>query len=92
LQARAAHQVLERAVELGDLTPAGILSAANHSERLDFAGLTSDYPFGGPEFREPPRTTVLMRPGGRGVETVGDDLPRTGSTPFEQEMQQLRNR
>jgi ABC-type branched-subunit amino acid transport system substrate-binding protein len=91
LQARAAHQVLERAVELGDLTPAGILSAANHSERLDFAGLTADYPFGGPEFREPPRTTVLMRPGGRDVVTVGDDLPRTGSTPFEQEMQQLRN-
>jgi ABC-type branched-subunit amino acid transport system substrate-binding protein len=91
LQATAAHQVLERAVELGDLTPAGILSAANHSERLDFAGLTADYPFGGPEFREPPRTTVLMRPGGRDVVTVGDDLPRTGSTPFEQEMQQLRN-
>ncbi|HET6773673.1 MAG TPA: ABC transporter substrate-binding protein [Acidimicrobiales bacterium] len=90
LQARAAHQVLERAVELGDLTPAGILSAANYSERLDFAGLTADYPFGGPEFREPPRTTVLMRPGGDEVVTVGDDLPRTGSTPFEQEMIELR--
>jgi ABC-type branched-subunit amino acid transport system substrate-binding protein len=90
LQARAAHQVLERAVELGDLTPAGILSAANYSERLDFAGLTADYPFGGPEFREPPRTTVLMRPGADEVVTVGDDLPRTGSTPFEQEMIELR--
>jgi Periplasmic binding protein len=90
LQARAAHQVLERAVELGDLTPAGILSAANYSERLDFDGLTADYPFGGPEFREPPRTTVLMRPGGGDAVTVGDDLARTGSTPFEQQMVELR--
>jgi ABC-type branched-subunit amino acid transport system substrate-binding protein len=90
LQGRAAHQVLERAVELGDLTPAGILSAANYSERLDFGGLVADYPFGGPEFREPPRTTVLMQPVGDAVETVGDDLPRTGSTPFEQEMVELR--
>jgi hypothetical protein len=90
LQARAAHQVLERAVELGDLTPAGILSAANDAERLDFGGLTADYPFGAPEFREPPRTTVLMRPGGGDVVTVGDDLPRSGSTRFEQEMVELR--
>jgi hypothetical protein len=31
-----------------------------------------------------------MRPGADEVVTVGDDLPRTGSTPFEQEMIELR--
>lgn len=39
LQYEAARQVLERAAELGDLTPAGVLAAAADLEQLSFGGI-----------------------------------------------------
>ncbi|MBN2623148.1 MAG: ABC transporter substrate-binding protein [Acidimicrobiales bacterium] len=92
LQAMATHQVLERAVVRGDLSQPGLLAAANTVGELDFGGLAAPYPFGVPELREPPRTTVLVRPGSTADDaevTVGDDLPERGDTPFEREMQGL---
>jgi ABC-type branched-subunit amino acid transport system substrate-binding protein len=91
-QAMATHQVLERAVEQGDLTQTGILLAANDTVELVFAGLADDYRFGLPEYREPSRTTLLLRPDASAddaVVTVGDDLPRVGQSAFEREMQGL---
>jgi hypothetical protein len=90
LEARAAHQVLERAVEAGDVTPAGLIAAANAPDDLTFDGLTSDLVFGAPEYREPPHTTVLTRPGGgEEIELDGDD---TGAdvARFEAAVQELR--
>ena len=90
LEARAAHQVLERAVDAGDLTPAGILAAANAPDDLTFDGLTDDLVFGAPEYREPPLTTVLARPGGgEGMELDGDETGTTLSR-FQAAMQELR--
>lgn len=92
LQAMAVHQVLESAIDRGDLTQTGILLAANDTPQLDFAGLAAPYTFGAPERRDPSRTTVLVRPGVPGDDvtvTPDHDLPPPRSTPFEQEMQQL---
>ncbi len=98
LEAAAAHQVLERAVEFGDLTPAGILAAANAPRDLDFDDVAGDFPFGSPEYREPPRTTVLTRPGGVGLGleageepvVLGDELSPTRQALFEAEVQRRR--
>jgi ABC-type branched-subunit amino acid transport system substrate-binding protein len=91
LEARAAHQVLERAIDAGDLAPSGILAAANAPDDLTFDGLTSDLVFGAPEYREPPRTTVLTRPGpgGEEIELDGDDAGSAVSR-FEVAVQELR--
>jgi ABC-type branched-subunit amino acid transport system substrate-binding protein len=92
LQAMAVHQVLETAIDRGDLSRSGILLAANDTARLDLAGMAEPYAFGTPERRDPPRTTVLVRPGAPDDDvtvTPDHDLPPPQPTPFEQEMQQL---
>jgi ABC-type branched-subunit amino acid transport system substrate-binding protein len=91
-QAMAAHQVLERAIDHGDLSQTGILLAANDTTRLDFAGLAADQRFGAPEYREPSRTSVLLRPGApAGADdaavVVGPDGPVEGQTAFEEAAQ-----
>jgi ABC-type branched-subunit amino acid transport system substrate-binding protein len=59
-QAMAVHQVLERAVERGDLGRDGIIEAMNSLEKLEFGGLIGDYQWGTPEERQPsPISTVF---------------------------------
>ncbi|MGH9136924.1 MAG: ABC transporter substrate-binding protein [Acidimicrobiales bacterium] len=62
LQARAVHQVLEAAVELGDLSREGIVEALNSLDELTFDGLLGDYGWGGPDDRNPPRVNSIFRP------------------------------
>ncbi len=59
-QARAVTAVLERAVELGDLSREGIIAAMNDLDRLEFEGLSGDYPWGPPEERDPPRESSIF--------------------------------
>jgi ABC-type branched-subunit amino acid transport system substrate-binding protein len=59
-QARAVHQVLEAAVESGDLSREGIITAMNGIEELTFDGLTGDYGWGPPEDRVPPRASTIF--------------------------------
>lgn len=61
LQAMAEHQLLERAVELGDLSRAGIVEAMNTTEKFTFDGLVGDYGYGPPEKRNPSRQTTLFK-------------------------------
>ena len=58
-QAWAAAQILEKAVELGDLSPAGIIAASEQIEALTFDGLLGDYTYGAVEDRDPPRGTTV---------------------------------
>ncbi len=60
-QARAVHQVLEKAVELGDLSREGILRAIEEVGELTFDGLLGDYDYGdSPEDRNPARMSTIF--------------------------------
>lgn len=61
-QARAVHQVLEKAVELGDLSHEGILRAIEEVGTLTFDGLLSDYDYGdSPADRNPGRESTIFK-------------------------------
>jgi ABC-type branched-subunit amino acid transport system substrate-binding protein len=59
-QARAMTAVLEKAVELGDLSRAGILKASKELGTVSFDGLSGDYKYGPAETRNPPRTSTIF--------------------------------
>jgi ABC-type branched-subunit amino acid transport system substrate-binding protein len=59
-QARAMTALLEKAVELGDLSREGILKASNELGTVSFKGLTGDYKYGPAETRNPPRTSTIF--------------------------------
>jgi ABC-type branched-subunit amino acid transport system substrate-binding protein len=59
-QAWAAHQILEQAVERGDLSPAGILTASEEIDQLTFGDLLGDYTYGPVEDRNPPRASTIF--------------------------------
>jgi ABC-type branched-subunit amino acid transport system substrate-binding protein len=60
-QAKAIAQVLEAAVENGDLSHEGIVEAMNGLDELTFGDLLGDYEWGPPEDRNPPRTSTIFR-------------------------------
>jgi ABC-type branched-subunit amino acid transport system substrate-binding protein len=62
LESKAVHQVLEAAVESGDLSREGIIEAMNSIDELDFQGLFGNYGWGAPEDRDPPRANSIFRP------------------------------
>jgi ABC-type branched-subunit amino acid transport system substrate-binding protein len=60
LQAKAVTALLEKAVEMGDLSREGILAASEELGTIDFDGLTGDYEYGPAEDRVPPvRSTIF---------------------------------
>ena len=61
VEAMAVTQVLEKAVELGDLSREGIVEAMNSLESLDFQGLLGEYQYGPPEERNPPRANTISK-------------------------------
>lgn len=60
-QARAVTQVLEKAIELGDMSRAGILKAMEEVGTLTFDGLSGDYEYGTAAERKPPRTSTIFK-------------------------------
>lgn len=61
VEASVATQILEKAVELGDLSREGIMRATEEVGTLTFGGLFGEYVYGPPEDREPPRATTIFR-------------------------------
>ncbi|MGH9227345.1 MAG: ABC transporter substrate-binding protein [Acidimicrobiales bacterium] len=59
-EAKAVHQVLEQAVEMGDLSRDGIVEAMNSIDELEFEGLLGEYGWGSPEDRNPPRANSIF--------------------------------
>jgi ABC-type branched-subunit amino acid transport system substrate-binding protein len=59
-QARAMTAVLEKAVELGDLSRAGVLRASSELDTVTFDGLTGDYRYGPAADRNPPRSSTIF--------------------------------
>jgi ABC-type branched-subunit amino acid transport system substrate-binding protein len=60
-QARAVTAVLEKAVELGDLSKEGIMKASEELGTVSFDGLTEDYQYGPAEERNPPRASTIFK-------------------------------
>jgi ABC-type branched-subunit amino acid transport system substrate-binding protein len=60
VESKAVHQVLEQAVEMGDLSHEGIIEAMNSLDELDFEGLFGEYGWGEPEDRNPPRANSIF--------------------------------
>lgn len=59
--ARAVTQVLEKAVELGDLSRDGIVEALNAIEEFDHGGISGTYGWGEPADRTPPRKNSIYK-------------------------------
>ncbi|TDV39696.1 ABC transporter substrate-binding protein [Actinophytocola oryzae] len=59
-QARAMTAVLEKAVELGDLSREGVLKASAGLGTVSFEGLSGDYRYGPAETRNPPRSSTIF--------------------------------
>jgi ABC-type branched-subunit amino acid transport system substrate-binding protein len=62
VEAKAVHQLLEAAVENGDLSHDGIVEAMNGIDVFEYEGLLGDYGWGAPEDRDPPRANSIFRP------------------------------
>ena len=59
-QARAVTALLEKAVELGDLSHDGILKASEELGTVSFDGLAGDYEYGPADQRNPPRNSTIF--------------------------------
>lgn len=62
VESKAVHQLLEQAVENGDLSHEGIIEALNSIDAFEYEGLLGDYGWGAPEDRDPPRANSIFRP------------------------------
>jgi ABC-type branched-subunit amino acid transport system substrate-binding protein len=88
-QAWAVTDLLTKAVQLGDLSRAGIMKALDSLGTLSFDGLTGDYNYGAtPADRVPPRETSIFKvnpakPGGleKVVVNVTSDLAKQYTLP-----------
>lgn len=60
-QARAVTALLEKAIELGDMSRQGILDAMTKMGDINFDGLTGNYKYGPIADRNPPRETTLYK-------------------------------
>ncbi len=58
-QGIAMTALLEKAVELGDLSHEGLMKASEQLGSVSFDGLTDDYQYGPAAERNPPRTTTI---------------------------------
>lgn len=61
IEAKSVHALLEKAVELGDLSHAGILKASEELGKVSFDGLTGDYTYGKADDRVPPRKSTIFK-------------------------------
>ena len=87
-QAMAVHQILEKAVEMGDLSREGILAAIQEVESLSFDDLLGDYTYGPVEERDPPRTNTIFAfdpaaPTGLTAVVTGYESDAAGSFEFD---------
>jgi len=85
-QGRAMTEVLEKAVELGDLSPEGIIEASNSLGTVSFDGLDGDYTYGPPEDRDPSRVTSVLKVNRAlpfGLEIVEQDYTSDAAESYE---------
>jgi ABC-type branched-subunit amino acid transport system substrate-binding protein len=86
-ESRAVHQVLEQAVEMGDLSHDGIVEAMNSIDELEFDGVLGEYGWGAPEDRDPPRANSIFevdasKPIGLGLVVAEHEAPFAADFEF----------
>jgi ABC-type branched-subunit amino acid transport system substrate-binding protein len=59
-QARLVTEILEEAVDRGDVSREGLVEAMNNLGTVSFDGLGGDYQYGPPEDRDPPRANTIF--------------------------------
>jgi len=85
-QAWSMAQVLEEAVERGDLSREGILAAMESVGTITTGGLLGDYEYGAPEDRQPPRESRVFRVNPDiegGLEAVSENFASDAAQAFE---------
>jgi ABC-type branched-subunit amino acid transport system substrate-binding protein len=85
-QARAMTAVLEKAVEMGDLSRDGILKASGALGTVSFEGLSGDYKYGPADKRNPPRSSTVFAVDPTkpfGLKTVKYDFSSDAAKEFE---------
>jgi ABC-type branched-subunit amino acid transport system substrate-binding protein len=86
VQSRVAVQVLEKAVELGDLSHAGVLKALTALPKVSFGGLSGDYIYGPPEHRSPPRVNSIFKVVPKaplGIEVLKENVQSEAAAKFD---------
>ena len=76
-QAWSMAQILEKAVENGDLSRKGVVTAMNTVGTLETGGILGDYPYGPPKDRRPPRAGTIFA-----VDPAGPGGLKTVAKPF----------
>ena len=61
VQGQAVQSLLEKAVELGDLSRKGIQKALKEMENIKSGGLFGEYDYGSAEDRKPPVVTTIFK-------------------------------
>lgn len=86
-QARAVHQLLEKAVEMGDLSRAGLKAAMAELGSISFDGLLGDYEYGASiADRNPPRTSTIFQfdpDSPTGLTSVSDSFASEAAEAFD---------
>ena len=85
-QAQATAKLLEKAVELGDLSRAGIKTALEKLGTVTFGGLSGDYKYGPVADREFPRSNAIFKVNPakpQGLEKVKDTFESDAASKFE---------
>ena len=89
VQAVATVALLEKAVDLGDLSREGLATALEELGTVDFQGLFGDYTYGAPEDRVPPIRSSIFKPNAdtatfpTGLELVEQDYEADVAADFE---------
>jgi ABC-type branched-subunit amino acid transport system substrate-binding protein len=86
VQAKAVTALLEKAVELGDLSKEGILKANEQLGTVEFGGLLGDYAYGPAAERNPPRVTTIFKPNAKkpfGLEALKVNFTSDAAKSFE---------
>jgi ABC-type branched-subunit amino acid transport system substrate-binding protein len=85
-QAWSMAQILEEAVERGDLSREGILAAMESVGTITTGGLLGDYEYGAPSDRKPPRESRVFRVNPEidgGLEAVSENFASEAAEAFE---------
>ena len=86
IQAKAVTALLEKAVELGDLSHEGILKASEELGTVSFDGLSGDYEYGKAEDRVPPTKSSIFKvdpASPTGLTLVEGDIEADSAKDFE---------
>ena len=89
VEAFATVKLLEKAVELGDLSREGLATALEELGTVDFEGLTGNYTYGPPGDRVPPLKSSIFKPNAdgatypTGLELVAQDIEADSAKDYE---------